>query len=262
MHLQDKSIIVTGSTTGIGKAIARRCVEEGARVLVHGRDESRGRKLVEELGGRAALHVDDLADPDAGPRLVEAALQVFGKLDAIVNNAAYVKRSDIHSTDAKLFDQVMAVNCRAPFLLIKAALPHLQQARGCALNIGSVNAYVGEAMLLAYAVSKGALATLSRNLGDWLHRSHGVRINHFNVGWTLTENEYDYKIADGLPPDWPDKIPTDILPTGRLMRPEMIAAHAVFWLSDASRPISGQVIELEQFPVAGHIPTMKMPECK
>ena len=258
MRLQDKTIIVTGSTTGIGKAIARRCIAEGASVLIHGRDGGRGEELVREMGDRAALHVDDLADPEAGPRIVEAAVRAFGKLDAIVNNAAYVKRSDIETTDAKLFDQIMAVNCRAPFLIVKAALPHLQRAQGCVLNIGSVNAYVGESMLLAYAVSKGALATLSRNLGDWLHRTHGVRVNHFNVGWTLTENEYDYKIADGLPPDWPDRINKDILPTGKLMRPEAVAAHAAFWISDDSRPVSGQVVEIEQYPLAGHIPTLKM----
>ena len=258
MRLEDKSIIVTGSTTGIGKAIARRCVAEGASVLVHGRDAQRGAELVAELGRRAALHVDDLADVGAATRLVNAAIDAFGRIDGIVNNAAYIKRSDIHSTDATLFDQIMAVNCRAPFLIVKAALPHLEKSQGCVINIGSVNAYVGEAMLLAYAVSKGALATLSRNLGDWLHRSHGVRVNHFNVGWTLTENEYEYKIADGLPADWPDRVSKDILPTGKLMRPETIAAAAVYWLSDESRPISGQVIELEQFPVAGHIPTVQM----
>jgi len=258
MRLKDKSILVTGSTTGIGKAIARRCVAEGASVLVHGRDAARGKKLVAELGGRAALHVDDLADPEAGSRLVDAALKAFGKLDAVVNNAAYVKRSDIRTTDARLFDEVMAINCRAPLLIIQAALPHLQQSQGCVLNIGSVNAYVGESMLLAYAVSKGALATLSRNLGDWLHRTHGVRVNHFNVGWTLTENEYQYKLADGLPPDWPDRVNKEILATGRLMRPEAVAAHAVFWISNESRPVSGQIIEIEQYPVAGHIPTLKM----
>ena len=81
--------------------------------------------------------------------------------------------------------------------------------------------------LLAYAVSKGALQTLSRNLGDWLPRTHGVRCNHFNVGWTLTENEYHYKIKDGLPADWPEKVSKKILPTGKLMKPETIAA----WLA-------------------------------
>src|SRR5687767_398539 len=121
MRLQDKSIIVTGSTTGIGEAMARRFIAEGAKVLVHGRDRVRGEKVVADLArGRAALHVDDIGDAGAPQRLVDAALKAFGKVDAVVNNAAWIIRSDIHSTDAGLFDRCMAINVRAPLLLIKA----------------------------------------------------------------------------------------------------------------------------------------------
>ncbi len=254
MKLKDKIIIVTGSATGIGRALARRCVAEGARVLIHDRDEAGARRVVEELVPHAALVVDDLADPGAPARIVEAAVEAFGRLDALINNAANVARSDIHSTDALLFDEVMAVNVRAPLLLIQAALPHLQASKGCILNIGSINAYGGEAGLLAYSISKGGLLTLSRNLGDTLHYHYGVRVNHFNVGWVLTENEYRYKIEDGLPEDWPDRLPRNVNPSGGLIEPEAIAAAAVYWLSDASRPISGSVVELEQFPIIGRNP--------
>lgn len=72
---------------------------------------------------------------------------------------------------------------------------------------------------LAYSLSKVALATLSRNLGDTLQGDHGVRVNHLNIGWTLTENEYRYKLADGLPADWPQTLPRETTPTGRLMTP-------------------------------------------
>src|SRR5688572_15885527 len=96
MRLSDKVVIVTGSTTGIGEATARRFVAEGARVVVHGRDRERGERIVKELGsGRATLCVDDLADPDAPGRLVAAAVNAFGKLDGIVNNAAWIVRSNI-----------------------------------------------------------------------------------------------------------------------------------------------------------------------
>ncbi len=260
MRLQHKSIIVTGSTTGIGKAIATRFVAEGAQVLLHGRDEERGRELCGILGPATALHIDDLADASSGPRLVDAAIKAFGKIDGIVNNAAFVTRSDILSTAAKLFDQIMAIYVRAPMLLVQAALDHLKKTAGSILNIGSVNAHVGEGNLLAYSVSKGALQTLSRNLGDWLPRTHGVRCNHFNVGWTLTENEYHYKIKDGLPADWPDKVSKKILPTGSLMKPETIAAAAVFYLSDESRPITASVIDVEQYAVGGHVPEGKVDE--
>ena len=256
MRLQEKVILVTGSTTGIGEAIARRAVAEGARVVIHGRDAERGQALADEWPAQAALALADLADP-AGPRqLIEAAIRSFGKLDAVVNNAASVARSDLHSTDAAFFDKVMAVNVRAPLLLIQAAHEHLKASRGCVLNIGSINAYTGEANLLAYSISKGALMTLSRNLADALAYD-GIRVNHFNVGWVLTPNEYEQKLADGLPADWPQNVEPKFAPSGRILAPEEIAAAAVYWLSDESRPISGSVVELEQYPIIGRNPTKK-----
>jgi NAD(P)-dependent dehydrogenase (short-subunit alcohol dehydrogenase family) len=256
MRLKDKVILVTGSTTGIGEAIARRAVEEGARVVVHGRDEARGRAMVEQWPGRAVLALADLVDPAAGPQLVDAAVRAFGRLDAVVNNAASVARSNLETTDSAFFDKIIAVNVRAPLLLIRAAFPHLKQSQGCVLNIGSINAYCGEANLLAYSVSKGALMTLSRNLADALAYD-GVRVTHFNVGWVLTPNEYKQKIADGLPKDWPEKLEPQYAPSGRLLAPSDIAAAAVYWLSDESRPISGSVLELEQYPMIGRNPTKR-----
>lgn len=255
MLLNEKVVLVTGSTRGIGRAIAACCVRQGARVLVHGRNRQQGLQVVESLGDRAILHLDDLADPAAAGRIVAAAMEAFGQLDAIVNNGALVVRSDIHSTDAALFDRVLATNVRAPLLLIQAALESLAHAHGCVLNIGSINAYHGEEKLLAYSISKAGLMTLSRNLGDVLHRTHGIRVNHFNVGWVLTDNEYQHKLDDGLPPDWPQKLPPQIAPASRLIRPEEIANAAAWWISDQSRPFSGSVIDLEQYPVAGRLNT-------
>jgi NAD(P)-dependent dehydrogenase (short-subunit alcohol dehydrogenase family) len=256
MQLQEKVILVTGSTTGIGEAIARRAWQEGASVVLHGRDMQRGQAIAAELGSRATFVAGDLADPDVPQRLIHAAVAAFDSLDAVVNNAAWVVRSDIDSTDVALFDRVIAVNVRAPLLLIQAALPHLKNSRGCVLNIGSMNAYTGESNLLAYSVSKGALMTLSRNLADALCYD-GVRVNHFNVGWVLTPNEYQYKLSDGLPHDWPDTVPAQYAPTGRLMKPDEIAAAAMYWLSDESRPISGSVVDLEQYPFVGRNPTKR-----
>jgi NAD(P)-dependent dehydrogenase (short-subunit alcohol dehydrogenase family) len=253
MRLQDKVILVTGSTTGIGEAIARRAIAEGARVMLHGRDADRGNSLVAEFGTRASLIAADLADPTAPPRVIDATVAAFGRLDGLVNNAASVARNDLHATDAAFFDQMMAVNVRAPLLLIQNAHRHLKASRGCVLNIGSINAYCGEPQLLAYSISKGALMTLSRNLADALCYD-GIRVNHFNVGWVLTPNEYKQKIADGMPADWPEQIAPAYAPSGRIMSPEKIAAAAVYWLSDESRPISGSVVELEQYPIIGRNP--------
>lgn len=253
MRLKDKVIIVTGSTTGIGEAIARRCVAEGACVLVHGTRRDAGEKVVSSLGAAARLHIDDLSEAGAAPRLIAAALAAFGKIDGLVNNAAWLVRSNILTTDAALFDRAMAINVRTPLLLIQAALESLAANRGGVLNIGSINAYTGEANQLVYSISKGALMTLSRNLADALGL-RGVRVNHFNVGWVLTPNEYQLQISEGLGADWPEHIPAAYAPSGRILTPEHIAGAAVYWLSDESRPISGSVLELEQYPIIGRNP--------
>src|SRR5579872_681581 len=190
MKLTDKVIIVTGSTTGIGKAIAIRCVAEGARVVVHGLEDDWGEQVVNELGAdKAALHIQDLAEEGAADRLVQLAVKTFGKLDAVVNNAAIVASSNIHSTDSAFLQRLLAVNTIAPLMLIRSSLPYLTAQHGAVLNIGSVNAYSGEPGLLAYSITKGALMAMTRNLGDTLHREYGIRVNQINPGWVLTETE-------------------------------------------------------------------------
>lgn len=253
MRLAEKVIVVTGSTGGIGRAIAERVVREGGRVLVHGRRRAEGEAVVAALGERAVLHCDDLADPAAPVRLVEATLRAFGRIDGLVNNAAFIVRSTLESTDAAFFDSVMAVNVRAPLLLIQAAMPELRRRQGAVLNIGSINALSGEPGLLDYSISKGALQTLSRNLAN-AHAESGVRINHFNVGWVLTPNEDALQRRLGQPDDWVSRLPRQYAPSGRLIAPEEIAAAAVFWLGDESRPINGSVVELEQYSLIGRNP--------
>ena len=255
MRLQNKVIIITGSTTGIGKAIAIRCVEEGARVVIHGLEESWGRSVVAGLGkDKAVLHIEDISQEGACGRLIDLALQSFGKLDAIVNNAAIVASSNIQTTDKAFLRKILEVNTIAPFDLIKQALPHLAKQHGCVLNIGSVNAWSGEPNLLAYSISKGALMTMTRNLGDTLHRENGVRVNQINPGWVLTETEKQRKKDHGLSADWYKDLPPVYAPAGRILWPEEIAAAAVYWLADESGPISGQVVDLEQHPFIGRNP--------
>src|SRR4051812_11897835 len=253
MRLKDKVIIVTGGTSGIGQAIAERAVAEGARVLVHGIDRVDGEAVVKKLGASAKLHLDDLLDTTAAGRIVAAAVAAFGRIDGVVNNAALVARSNLASTTAEFFDRMMAVNVRAPLLLIQAAFSHLKTAEGCVLNIGSINAHSGQQNLLDYSLSKGALQTLSRNLAN-AHAADHVRVNHLNVGWVLTVREYAHQIEHGMATDWPQRVPEQFAPSGRLIMPEEIAAAAVYWLGDESRPISGAVVDLEQFSVIGRNP--------
>lgn len=260
MRLADKVVIVTGSATGIGRGIALRAAAEGARVVVHGLEPDLVAEVVAEAGTapggapRAVGHVGELASAECPQALVALAVERFGRLDGLVNNAAAVVTGDIHSTDAPLFERVMRINALVPLLLIQAALPHLRATRGNVLNIGSVNAWCGESNLLPYAMSKGALMTLTRNLGDVLFRDEGVRVNQINPGWVLTENESRRKQSQGFEADWPARLPRAFAPSGRLFTPAEIAAVAITFLADEAGPVSGQVCDLEQYPFIGRNP--------
>lgn len=252
MRLKNKVILITGAYTGIGRAIARACVKEGAQVVLNGLRDEKGKSLVDELGSEIAITVTmDITQEGVPELLVKEALQRFGKLDAVVNNAAMIVSSNIDTTNLAFMREMLAINTLAPFAIIQAALPSLRETKGCVLNIGSINSWSGEPNLLAYSISKGALMTLSRNLGDSLFRDYGIRVNQINPGWVLTENEKINQKQQGMNDDWYKDLPDLFAPARRIIEPQEIASGAVYLLSDECGPVSGQVLELEQFPMIG-----------
>jgi len=250
-RLEGRVVIVTGSSTGIGASVATACAAEGAHVVVHGRDEARAERVVRSLQTEGTSFTGDLAQPDVCVALVEKAVTTYGRLDGVVNNAALTTRSDLASTTPELFDRLIAVNVRAPLLMIRSAMAHLRASgEGAVVNVGSLNAYCGEPDLLAYSVSKGALMTLTRNLAN-THAADGVRINQLNVGWTLTDNEHAIFRDAGYPEDWHERVHERYAPSGALLSTEQVAKHVLHWLSADSKPVTGAVYEVEQYPIIG-----------
>ncbi|HHS82291.1 MAG TPA: SDR family oxidoreductase [Devosia sp.] len=250
--LKDRVIIITGANSGIGFATARHCLSLGAKVMVHGRNAEAVERAVARLGDGAAGIVADLIEASAPSRIVARTLETFGRLDGLVNNAADLGRHTLDQVSDGEFAHMMRVNAGAPLALVQHAVRVMKkQANGGAIvNIGSTNAWCGAHNLLLYSMGKGALMTATRNLGDTLG-SFNIRINQLNVGWTLTESEDALQRAEGHGDDWQEHIPTDFIPSGALLPPKTIAAHVAFWLSDQSAPVTGQVCDLEQYPVIG-----------
>ena len=249
--LQGQVGVVTGSTQGIGAGIALRLAEHGARILVHGLESQRqgGEKTVQRIeasGSEAMLLTGDLRDESHCRSIIRTALSRFGRVDILVNNAAVVQRSNIEDTSTELWDEIFAVNIRAPFLLCQEAVRHMKERKsGCIVNIGSGNGYCGLTKLLPYSASKGALLTFTKNLANFLTR-YRIRVNQVNPGWTLTEGErHAIAVLDGKGENWMEAV-LKTRPFGRMLEPGDIAGAVLFFAT--SELVSGAVLDYEQFP--------------
>jgi NAD(P)-dependent dehydrogenase (short-subunit alcohol dehydrogenase family) len=259
LALKDRVCVITGSTSGIGHGIATYFVQLGAKVLVHGRNADRGAEIVAQLralgagmGGNdsdADFAQADLTQEAGCRRLIRRAVERFGQIDVLVNNAADTGRGTIESQSVATWDQIFATNVRAPFMLMQEAVAHMKPRRsGSIINIGSVNAYIGEPKLCAYSASKGALMTLTRNAASYLNQ-YRIRVNQLNVGWTLTEGEDRVKReVEGKGDNWLDEA-IKTRPFGRLLSPQDVAYAVAYFASDESAVITGTVMDLEQHPV-------------
>jgi NAD(P)-dependent dehydrogenase (short-subunit alcohol dehydrogenase family) len=249
--LGNKVALVTGSTSGIGRGIAEHFASLGARVVVHGRREAQAAEIAEALresGHDAAFVAADVADVDGCRRTVRFTIERYGGIDILVNNAALTTRGYLEDVPVDVWDRIMNVNLRAPFLCLQEAVRSMKtRGGGSIINIGSVNAYIGEPKLGPYSVSKGGLMTMTRNAAATLNR-YRIRVNQINVGWTLTEGEERVKREEEHDPDWlPKAIATR--PFGRLLTPHDVAVVAEYFASDASEAVTGTVMDLEQYPV-------------
>ncbi|HWN67354.1 MAG TPA: glucose 1-dehydrogenase [Haliangium sp.] len=239
-RLTGKVALITGADSGIGRAVALAYAREGADVgigyLEAHDDAEQTRRVVEESGRKAVLLPGDISDPDVCRRMVEETLNELGRLDILVNNAAYQGKEmeSIEELDAERLERTFRVNIMSMFHLVKAALPHL--APGSAvINVASIQGYQPSPGIIDYAATKGAIITFTKGLSQELIE-RGIRVNAVAPGpvWTPL-------IPQSFDGDHVSKF-GEKSPMGRPAQPVELAPAFVYLASDESSFVVGEVI--------------------
>ncbi|MEU8707964.1 glucose 1-dehydrogenase [Streptomyces sp. NPDC048565] len=240
-RLEGRTALVTGATSNIGRAIAEAFAAEGAHVVVSGRSVGRAKEVVDGIrarGGRADFLRADLdGSAAASQTLAQEATRVLGgRIDVLVNSAGIFPANTTATTDEKTFDQVYAVNVKAPFFLTAAVAPAMAEAGGGAIiNLGSWIARLGIPISALYSSTKGATETLTR---AWAAEfgPQGVRVNAISPGVVQTPVPGEIH---------PGEVMMKGTPAGRTGTPDAIAKAAVYLASDESAFVHGIVLDVD-----------------
>jgi NAD(P)-dependent dehydrogenase (short-subunit alcohol dehydrogenase family) len=263
-RMDGKICVITGSTQGLGAAIARRLAEAGASGLVTmGRNEAKGRATAEAIERDTSVPAifvrADLGSVEDCRRLMAEAESRFGEIHVLVNAGASTARGTILNTTPEGFDSLFAINVRGPYFLMQEAIRRMIRDRveGSICNIGSISEHAGQPFISAYCASKGALASLTRNTAFAVMKNR-IRVNQLNVGWMSSDNERELQAASG-DPDWEAKAAA-ALPFGRLVDPEEAARAVNFIVSDDAGLLTGAVINFDQTVWGATAGMMPVPE--
>ena len=238
MRLKDKVILVTASTRGIGLAIVKKCVAEGAKVYMAARDMDRAREIANTLTGVKCVH-NDATKPETFPTMVEAVVRDAGRLDVLVNNFGTSnpgKDLDFANTDPQVFLDTVNLNLRSVFVASQAAAKHMaKHGGGSIVNISSVGGQVPDISQVAYGTSKAAINYLTKLIAVQ-EAKHRIRCNAVLPGMTATE-----AVEKHLSDDFKNLFLKHI-PLGRMGLPEEIAEAVCYFASDASAYTTGQIL--------------------
>ena len=250
-RMDGKICVVTGSTQGLGAAIAHRLAQSGAAGLVTlGRNEAKGRAVADAITNDTGVPVyfvsADLGKVEDCRRVVAEAERKYGQIHVLVNAGARTDRGTILDTSPELFDLLFAVNVRGPYFLMQEAIRRMIRdgIEGAICNIGSISEHAGQPFINAYCATKGALATLTRNTAFSVMKNR-IRVNQLNVGWMASDHERELQAAETGDPDWEAKA-VAALPFGRLIDPAEAARAVNFIVSDDAGLMTGAVVNFDQ----------------
>jgi len=246
MLFRDKTVIVTGATSGIGRAAAESFGREGAAVVLVGRDQtalSEVSHAVLASGSRVVACEADVTAVDAPQRIVAAALDAFGAIDVLVNAAGVLAAGALEATTDEVWDGMMAINLRAPFRLMRAAAPHLVARKGSVVNVSSVNGLRSFPGVLAYCVSKAGVDQLTRCAAIEM-APRGVRVNAVNPGVTVTNLHRRSGMDDTQYAAFLERAGTTH-PLGRPGQPHDVVELILFLASDRASWMTGETIAID-----------------
>ena len=235
--LDDKTAIITGGATGIGRAIAERFLDEGATVVIADVDEARGASTADELGCR--FEQCDVQEYEQVENLVDRTVDEFGGLDVIVNNAGVASETSVEEMELAEWETVLAVNLDGVMHGTKAALPHLKASGGSIINLGSIYGLVGGEGAASYSAAKGGVVNFTQQVAiDYADQ--GVRVNSICPGFVETEMTEELLEDDRFYSFIEQQTPMD-----RHGHPEEIAPLAAFLASDDASYITGANIPVD-----------------
>ncbi len=246
MSFARKTIIVTGATSGIGRAAAEAFGREGGSLVLVGRQETVLAEVaaaVRASGGQAVTVAVDLTTAEAPDRVISAALAAFGHIDVLVNAAGVIASGALEATTDDIWDTMMAVNLRAPFRLMRAAAPHLTVRKGSIVNVSSVNGLRSFPGVLAYCVSKAGVDHLTRCAAIEMAPA-GVRVNAVNPGVTVTNLHRRSGMDETKYAAFLERS-KETHPLGRPGQPDDIAALILFLASDRAGWMTGETIPID-----------------
>jgi NAD(P)-dependent dehydrogenase (short-subunit alcohol dehydrogenase family) len=249
-ELAERTALITGGTSGIGKSTAMLFANEGAAVVITGRRSELGRRVVEEIesyGGHASFHYADHTQPDDCSEVVDKVIDEFGRVDILVNNAGVVIGGTAEETSESEWALTLAINVTAVWRMSKLVIPHMRvQGRGVIINNASDWGLVGGKRAVAYCSSKGAVVQMTRAMAlD--HARENIRINAICPGDTFVERWLTDGYFQGSPGVEMQSVIEDArsLPIGRVADATEIARAILFLASDDSSYVTGIALPVD-----------------